>query len=409
MTIKEKIKGLQKYQYLYRGICILFRNIQSISFDCIYFFYRIFPLKNKVVASSMSGRKYAGNPRYVIEKIHELYPSVELVWIKDNTASYLLPNYVRSVNGFGIYGSLKKYWEYVSAKVWIDSHCLYGLNRKRKEQLFINTWHGGLGIKKIGFDANDFKENPYQIMKLKKTVELTDVFVSNSEHLSNVYRSAFHYKGKILKCGFPENDALIMGCDCRSIIREYYNLNQEDKILIYAPTFRDLFECKGKIDMSPFNLDFKKIKKVLKQRFGGEWKILIRWHPILEKHMGNNFAGTINATQYPDIQKLIMACDAFISDYSSCIFDAAICGVPCFTYTVDADEFFLARGMYYSMEELPFSNARSNKELEKAIINFDMQRYRKEWREFSEKVGLMEDGCAAEKVAKYIIENAFNN
>lgn len=79
----------------------------------------------------------------------------------------------------------------------------------------------------------------------------------------------------------------------------------------------------------------------------------------------------IDATNYPDMQELILAADAFISDYSSCIFDAALRNIPCFTFATDFEKYKGDRGVYYEMDELPFSYAKNNDELISNIKNFN--------------------------------------
>ena len=52
--------------------------------------------------------------------------------------------------------------------------------------------------------------------------------------------------------------------------------------------------------------------------------------------------------------------------------------------------------------KLPFSLASDNEELEKDIMEFDKAKYDKVLDEFHEKVGLVFDGKASEKLAKTI-------
>jgi CDP-glycerol glycerophosphotransferase len=102
------------------------------------------------------------------------------------------------------------------------------------------------------------------------------------------------------------------------------------------------------------------------------------------------------------MQELILGCDAFISDYSSCIFDAAIREIPCFTYANDFQEYKGDRGVYYEMEELPFAYAKNNDELINNIQRFDYDDYIKKWNEFKIRTGLYETGHASKDIA-YVI------
>ena len=89
------------------------------------------------------------------------------------------------------------------------------------------------------------------------------------------------------------------------------------------------------------------------------------------------------------------------ADYSSCIFDAALRRIPCFTYATDFDQYkYEERGVYYEMEELPFPYAKNNDELEQNVRTFDMEDYLKKWDAFAVRMGLKETGHAAKDIAE---------
>lgn len=401
MLIKRRLKEIKETR-LYNFIVDSFLSIQRVTFLLMYIIFRPFPLKNRVIASSFSGRRYGGNPKYIIEQIHKLNPEWELIWIKNNKSVYTVPDYIKAIDGFGFAGSIVKYYYYITSKVWIDSHFLYGIARKRKNQVFVETWHGGLGIKKIGMDSEEFRRDRYQVKKMQFTVKLVDVFISNSDHISHIYRSAFAYSGEIIKCGYPENDKLVHGLSQKEKICSLYNIPVENHILLYAPTFRDGYENGQQIDFSPYYIEYSTLKESLGKRFGGTWSILVRWHPIMEGSAILTDDMVVNVTAYPDIQDLILSCDCMISDYSSCIFDAAIRKIPCFTYTSDLDTYEDSRGVYYKIKKLPFPNATNNEELKKIILEFNEHDYLMKWDSFVNKTGLRETGKASKIIFEYI-------
>ena len=49
-----------------------------------FLFMRVLPLKNKVVASTMRGRKFSDNPRFIIEALHQMRPDLDIVWFSDD-------------------------------------------------------------------------------------------------------------------------------------------------------------------------------------------------------------------------------------------------------------------------------------------------------------------------------------
>lgn len=367
--------------------------------DC---FFSLLPLQNKVVATAFQGKKYGDNPAYIVEAIHHCKPGVQLIWLKD--AKLDLPHWIRSVSYTNV---LLLRYHYATAKVIIDTHHFPMWTRKKKGQLYIETWHGGLGIKKLELEVPEFKELMWLKDLTTHTCKMADVFISQSDHLSRVYRSAFHYDGQVLKCGYPKNDILVnRNVIYRNMVHDFYGIDDDVKIFLYAPTYRSTFFTK--VDLSQFLLDTDALTERLESKFGGKWVIMFRWHPKFAEQLSEEFKHynkkTIDSTGFQDVQKLLLGVDAMMSDYSSIIFDAALLDIPCFTFATDFDEYKADRGVYYEMDELPFPYARNNAELMQNIENYDHAAYLERWQAFKERMGLYEPGNASEVIANKIIE-----
>ena len=377
------------------------QRILDVFIPVLFLFFRILPLQNKIVATTMRGMNYADNPRYILEKFHELYPQISCVWIRNGESNYFVPNWIKLVNRNNI---IRYVYEYATAKVWIDSHHLRSHLRKRNGQICIQTWHGGLGIKKI---EGDLELDERRLKELEITCRFADVFISNSLHLTNIYKTAFGYKGPILRCGYPKNEIEI------STPVEFFEEFKKrlgivgKKILLYAPTFRDGFNQDESIFETVYNLDFELLHQGLCSATGQDWVILNKWHPIMEniaqKH-SKNYSFVIDVTHSGDMQQMLKVSDILVSDYSSCIFDAAEQGVPCFTYTPDFESYKKNRGVYYEMTELPFPNSNSTENLINSILNFNKSNYLAEWNLFKKRVGLVNNGNSAEIISKKIMD-----
>ena len=364
---------------------------------------RLLPLQNKVVATTFKGKKYGDNPQFIFEAIHEMAPKVKLIWMVAPDEDFVLPDYVKRTH----YGrSFRTIYHIATAKVVVDTHRFIQWIEKRPGQCFIETWHGGLGIKRIDGDSDQLRSSPIVMGEVVHTNELADVFISQSDHLSRIYRSAFSYTGPIWKCGYPKNDCLIVG-DPSKVHDVRQNLSLPDGVhtCLYAPSFRDYFY--HEINVEAYNVDFGQLKASLEKRFGGEWKILVRWHPMFAKQIAEAMIideSIIDTTQYPDMQALLLTVDAVVSDYSSCLFDAALRNIPCFTYATDFEQYKADRGVYYEMEELPFPYARNNDELMHNIEMFDQEDYKHKWEAFKLRTGLHETGHSAKDIAEKIVD-----
>ena len=98
-------------------------------YKIIYWLFNFLPVKDKIVATTMRGRKYSDNPRFIIEKLHELHPDLDIVWFVDDRYDYDVPSWVRAVPYYR-FGMLKRIYEMVTARVWVNSHLFEHFVRK---------------------------------------------------------------------------------------------------------------------------------------------------------------------------------------------------------------------------------------------------------------------------------------
>lgn len=369
-----------------------------------FYLYRLFPLQNKVVASSFKGQKYGDNPQYILEKLHDADNKIDIVWLKELGHNYSVPSWMR-IASWNL--RLSSIYEIATAKVVIDTHRFQKEVRKRSGQLFIETWHGGLGIKKLDTDSPIYSNSKYIMDEISATNKLADVFISQSDHLSKIYRNTFGYNGPIWKCGYPKNDIFFTeNRKIRDKVRQEVGLKDEH-ILLYAPSFRDSFYKVKEIDTTVYDVDFALLASSLQERFGGQWKVMVRWHPLFAEEIRKKMdipSSVIDATSYPDMQELIISADALLSDYSSCLFDAALREIPCFIYATDYDSYKESRGVYYELEELPFPYAKDNGELTQTILLFDDIQYKEKLKAFFHQTGVVETGHASEDIVMKIKE-----
>ncbi len=369
----------------------------------LFYLLRVFPIKkNKVIVTVFNGCRYDDNQKYIMEELHKLIPDLDIVWVKDPKYEYELPAWIRPVK----WRSWQWLYEYATAKIWTNNRCELDYFVKRKGQLYVETWHGGLGIKKVAGDIiGDYAADRKNIRMFKNPSNMADVFISNSDHLSAIYRRAFKFHGPIWKCGYPKNDMLVQNNPEDGVkARNDLGIPQDHKVLFYAPTWRLRFEKEQHVDMKVYDLDMLRLKQALAERFGGEWTMLIRFHPKLRHYAKGCLEAqpeVMDVTDYPDMQQLLMATDVMVSDYSSCVFDAALRRIPCFTYATDFEAYkYEERGVYYEMEELPFPYAKNNDEMEQNVKAFDMEEYLKKWDAFAVRMGLNETGHAAKDIAQ---------
>ena len=178
-------------------------------------------------------------------------------------------------------------------------------------------------------------------------------------------------------------------------------MTEDARLALFAPTFRDNALAEGSCAY-----DFAAWRRSLEKRFGGTWTIAMRLHPMdaiaLSEGLISFPEGVVNATDYGDIQELLVAADAGITDYSSWIYDYLLGGRPGFIFAPDRRQYDMQRGFYYPLESTPFPVAETNEGLCAAIEAFDEAKFSRDAAAFLADKGCMEDGHASERAVDII-------
>lgn len=374
-------------------------NVESLFF----YFFRIFSIQNKVVFCCIEGTTgYTCNPKYIAEELLKRGTKYQLVWLVNDT-SKSFPSGIRVVRNTLI----NRAYQLTTAKVWIDNSRKQLEVRKRKGQLYIQTWHAKLGFKPTGLDRGSSLSAIAKLIS-EHDSSMTDYVLSNSKWYDDTLETGMLYKGAVLRTGSPRCDILI---NCRVAAREKvrreYGLESDAKILIYAPTFRGGSQgTRRVIDTGNIELDFVRLKKNLEQRFGNRWYVFLRLHPQLiarHKNLNEVSENVLDISEVDDLYEIMAGCDAFLTDYSSAAFDASVMNIPVFLYANDYDAYIKERGrLLWDMSMLPFPFASNEGELEQKILLFDENRYRKELETLFVNTDMVEDGHASSRVADFV-------
>lgn len=377
------------------GIITVIKKLYHMVVILTYYILRIFPIKNnKIIITSYCGRGYGDNGKYITEELLRRNLDFDIVWIVKGNEKEAFPEQIRTVR----YGSLKAKYEEVTAKFWIDNCRKSYLVRKRKSQFYIQTWHGGIALKRIEKDAEHVLSKGY-IKNAKHDSKISDLLISNSKFCTELYRSAFWYDGEILECGYPRNDILIQRPKhIRDKVYSFYNLDQHAKIALYAPTFR----ADGNVEV--YDLLFEEIIKLLEKKYGCRWVFMVRLHPNISEKSNMVFGNkkVIDVTCYDDMQELMLSSEIFITDYSSTMFEFMLTGKPVFLYAKDIEKYKNERNFYFKFNSLPFSIAETNEELMRHILFFNKDEYIDKVESFKRIIGLKEKGIASKMIVNRI-------
>ncbi len=364
--------------------------------------------KNKIVFSQFGGNGYGCNPKAIADEFLKRDKNYDLVWILKKSADVSkagLPERVRAVVPKG--GSFNTLYELMTAKVWVNNiHFNVLIDKglkKRKGTIYLNTFHGGVTLKNEGTDKHSYqadKELSLKEQMYRKDSEYVDYITSACDTEKHVLEEFYYGKGEIVKLGDARNDQVINGSpEVIKKVREFYHIPEDTKIILYAPTFR------ADMKLHWYDLNYEEIVEYLEKMYQCNWVMMIRLHPRMASKAKKIIPASdkfINASGFLDMQDLVVAADMMISDYSSCVTDFMLTRKPAFLYVPDLENYIEKRGMYFTMEELPFPYAKTTQELMNVIEKFDAECYTKAVDAFVKRIGYLDDGQASKRIVDFL-------
>lgn len=409
---------------------IRYRKIKGFVNSFLFYVCRLFPVDRYLISlCTFEGKGGFGcNPKYIAEELHKRNSKYRFVWLV-NTDSWEkeFPPYIRKVSNSSALS--RAYW-LTRSKVWIDNYRKPLGTVKRKGQIYVNVNHYTVGIKCTGLlRGAGFSRMAYLVSK--NDSDMIDELVIDSDWCEECFDRAFVYSGHMLKIGAPRCDVLYGDRKAqKNAFRKKHHLSADAKIILFAPTFREgARNGVRSVYSEVWSIDFKRLLGMLEKKFGGEWYICIRVHPQLalsfQGYMDKELEGRIiDESRADDFYEILAGMDAYITDYSSAIFEAGFAHIPAFIYADDIDQYSRDRGSLYwnfaadphdritnnkAMHPdmdlvLPFSVAADNDELEKNINSFDWAEYDEKLEEFHKSIGLVFNGNASKKLADKLEE-----
>ncbi len=366
--------------------------IYNTPFSCLCFLISIFgKKKNAIFVNCFDGKSFGDNPKAILDAAYSQGLSIETYWLdisgnkSNGNTFYIKPNSIKSIYYMSV------------CKIWISNVRMPYYSYKSKKTTYINTWHGGLSIKKIEGECQEKLSQRY-IMQAKHDSKLIDYIISECEDMSRLYNQYFWINNpNILKIGSPRNDIFFRDNEklLKTLVTKFSI--QGKKILLYAPTFRN----SSYDDL--YDVDFDTIRKTLNKKFGNDWIVMLRYHPrFLNSRELSNKDNCINVTSYPDIQELLVLADVLITDYSSTCLDFILTKKPVFIYAKDIKAYEKERGFHLDLNMCPFSVSENNLQLENHILNFDLEKYKKDIQIFIEQHGYYSKGESSIKIVNMI-------
>ena len=215
--IKEILYAVSKknvfFRRLFKGSLKIIRKLKFLKY------YLTTKVDNRtIVLESFMGRAYSDSQKALYKEMlnDEFFKDFKFIWAFKNPEKYkkLESSNTRVIK----YGSKEFYKNMAIAKYWITNSRLPEYLIKKKEQIYIQCWHG-TPLKRLGFDIEVEGGNALNTIKeIKEKYEQDakryDYMLSPSRFCTEKFISAFNLKNInkeniIIEEGYPRNDFLI--------------------------------------------------------------------------------------------------------------------------------------------------------------------------------------------------------
>lgn len=361
-------------------------------------------INDTVLYESYYGKEFSDSPRSIFAELCRRDLDLDhLVVVRDQ--QFEVPDGATAIR----HGSREYYEALAQSRYVVANTHLSNYFAKAPGQTVLQTWHG-VGTKKIGLDMEgvNFANKSYIENILRGESDNWDYLVSPNPFTSPILRRAFAYRGNMLETGVPRND-IFYRPDRDAVaaqVRERLGIPPDRKIVMYGPTWRDnAFRGKGR-----YRLDLRIDLYEAARKLADEYAIVFRKHSNVVDRLPPGNGMVIDASDYPEVQELLLVTDVLISDYSTLMCDFANTGRPMLFYTYDLANYRdVLRGFYFDFEnEVPGPLITEEIDLVPAILDADRIRleYDVKYRNFAERFCPWDDGHAAERVVDAVFEQA---
>lgn len=317
--------------------------------------------EHAILLESQQGRTWNGNIFYILQYLNsdDKYRDFKLVFVSQRRnqqqfIDFLEQHGIDSVEV--VPRDTERYLHLLSTSKYLitdTSFPTYFI--KRDEQIMWNVWHG-TPLKAMGRKDHSGVTTLGNVQKnLAWSDYLSFPSMYMSERMLKDYMIDKIYNGTLIFDGYPRNTVFF-----DPSVSTYNPENDEYagmRRYAYMPTWRPLQKGYPKRYASA-ELIANLIQ--LDRLLDDDEVLFVNIHPLDSKNTCLTCFNHIKP--FPsDVETyaFLNTCDALVTDYSSVFFDFAATRKPIILFTWDEEEYLRGRGMYMSMDELPFERVHT--------------------------------------------------
>ncbi|HHV12841.1 MAG TPA: glycosyltransferase [Clostridiales bacterium] len=265
---------------------------------------------------------------------------------------------------------------------------------KKKDQVYLNTWHG-TPLKAMG---RIVPMREYALGNIQRNFMIADYLLYQNDFSKQVFTQDYMleniYPGTMLVSGYPRN-SVFFHKDRYHKIRKEAGL-ADKQVIVYMPTWRGLLHKKetGK-QLELLGKYFEEIDSKLTD----DQVFFVKLHPFVKNEMDYTSYKHIKAIpEQFETYDFLNASDALVTDYSSIMFDYACTKKKIVLFTYDREEYKNGRGLYIDLDTIELPKADTVDELIGELRAED-----KEYPEFYERFCSMDSADTPRQVIETLL------
>ncbi|WGE33532.1 CDP-glycerol glycerophosphotransferase family protein [Actinobacillus genomosp. 1] len=343
-----------------------FNNDEGFRQAAIYSeYYDVLNVNKKIILfESFSGVAMSCNPLAIFLEMKKdsRFDDFLFVWVI-NDITTVSDEYKKHQNVVFVQKDSDLYLRYLCHAYYLVNNATFPpYFTRKKEQKYLNTWHG-TPWKTLGKDIkNSFMELKNSQRNFLQSTHMLSPNPHTTWVLADRYDIKEIYLGKFLEAGYPRIDlTLNISDDRKSELRRTLNIDPTKKVVLYAPTWRGTLGS-PEVEADKLISEIKALKDL-------GINLLFRGHYFVQKNAYESGIEQYIVPEFINTNELLSIVDILITDYSSIGFDYMATGRPIVYYIDDYEEYKADRGLYFDYDKLPGEMATNINELKKAILN----------------------------------------
>lgn len=327
--------------------------VGKIFLNLIYFFVKLFPVKEKITMLSRQSDKANIDFELIEREIKKRTNNVKIqilckVIKKDAKSRFFYCFYI-----------LKCMYHIATSKVCVlDGYSIPISILKHKKGLeIIQMWHASGAVKKFGYQALNKKEGRgVSVAKLMDMHKNYTHVLAPSKATGRFFAEAFGVgEDKVVINALPRIDYLLENNFTEQKIKQFYKEYPQyinKKIILYVPTFRKDKENNA--------------QELIKNIKNSKYQLIVKPHPLDKTKINSSY----KVNQKYNTYDLLKIADYIITDYSAVAFEACVLEKPVYFYVYDINEYEKTRGLNIQLfDEMGNCTSTSIKEIIDSIEN----------------------------------------